>query len=90
MKIHKGGERTTEKSNNSQSSREELGEFTVPKEERTKINDLSLVFRKLGEEEYIKPRASRRKEIQSMSLEIKEIKPKVGSFTKKLLNSRNC
>ena len=50
MKIHKGGERTTEKSNNSQSSQEELGEFTVPTEERTKINDLSFHCEKLESE----------------------------------------
>lgn len=53
MKIHKGGERSTEKSSNSQSSQEELGEFTVPKEERTKINDLSFHCEKLESEEKI-------------------------------------
>lgn len=53
MKIHKGGERTTEKSNNPQSSQEQLGEFTVPKEERTKINDLSFHHKKLESEEKI-------------------------------------
>ena len=32
VKTHEGGERTTERPNNSQNSQKELGEFTVPKE----------------------------------------------------------
>lgn len=62
MKTHEGGERTTERPNNSQSSQKELGEFTVPKEERTKINDLSFHLKKLESEEQIKLRVSRRNE----------------------------
>ena len=51
MKTHKGGEKKHLKVN-SQSS-QELGEFTVPKEERTKINDLSFHHKELESEEKI-------------------------------------